>query len=251
MSITGPKEQLGPPENISDEALVAYLLERPAPSRVVPFPAKEGEDPRAIAGQVRAEVRIVLVDPIEVSKAKAKTIERIRGFLQSQAGKREIDSGDMNTRYANEMYNDWLTAEMVSLCTWSVQHVNADPSKPIYKRLFPHGAPQVMDPKRGGLYSDEIAILFTKYMVAELELGPRNQVLFANNDSFLNMWIEKLKRGMWSLDPFSSLAFQDLAELCSAALQRLDKAVRSGSVTLDLPYLSSPDTSESSPTESE
>lgn len=232
---------LGPPKHLSDEQLVAQLLERPAPSRVVPFPAK-----RDIPGAINGEVRLIMIDPVEGSRQKAKTAELVRSLLQSQSDGREITSADMATPHAREMYNDWLTAAYVALATWSVDPVGGTPEQPVYRALFPKGARQVMDPKKGGLYSDEIAILFTSYMTMELELGPRAQVLCTGNDMYLNMWIEKVKAGAWSLDPFSSLASQDLAELCLQALRKIDHHVQSGSITLDLPFSTSPDTSESS-----
>jgi hypothetical protein len=191
----------------------------------------------------------MMVEPLLLSKAKAKTGEMIRQMLAEMAGgKREITPADLGTPYAKEMYNDWLAAELIALSTWSVNPINDDPEHPLYMRIF-DSAKQVLDPKKGGLYSDEITIMFTNYMLMELELGPREQVLFAGNDSVLNLWMERLKEGMWKLDPFSSLAWLDLAELCSAALQKLHSLVSSGSVVLDLPFSSLPSTSESSPTE--
>lgn len=234
----------GPPESMTAEELVAALCERPAPSRVVPFPAKHidrdgGQLPKAI----KANVRIMMVDPFDISRAKVKAVGHVKKLLTTKGG-REPTAADLDSTYAQELRNDWLTAEMVSLCTWSENPANSDPDKPVYERIFMGGAEQVMDPKKGGLFSDEIAVLFTNYMTMELELGPREQVLLEGNDVTLNLWLERIKRGLWSLSPFSSLAFQDLAELTLLAFRKIDQNLQSGAITLDLPSWNSPSSSE-------
>jgi hypothetical protein len=101
---------------------------------------------------------------------------------------------------------------------------------PKYPRLF-------ADSKdvEASLGKQEIGILFDMFLMCEFELGPRLSVL---NEEDIDLWIERLKRG---LDPLPRLSLPDLVELIRGLHQRVVKL--SGFLNQDSPDSSSPDTS--------
>jgi hypothetical protein len=220
--------QNGAPPDISPDELVMQLSSREQPSRVVDFPAKPG------ASNTSGQLRIIILPAMEKTKAKSEAGKITRNQLKVDLG-REPTVDDLSTDYAREMLNDVLVASLICRFSRSRDPIGevGENRRVTYGRIFK--SPEWV---LNNFSSDEVALLMMEYQILEVEEGPREQILL--DDPFiLQMWIDKAKKGMWTLGPFVSLAFLDLAELARFALKRIEEAQSLGCNILDPQFLNS------------
>lgn len=229
-----------PPPDVAPDELVARLASREQLSRVVDFPAKPG------ASNTSGQLRIVILPAMEKTKAKSEAGKITRQQLKTDLG-REPTAEDLGTDYAREMLNDVLVASLICRFSRSRDPIGevGESRRVTYGRIFK--SPEWV---LNNFSSDEVALLMMEYQILEVEEGPREQVLL--DDPFiLQMWIERAKKGLWTLGPLASLAFLDLAELARFALKKIDEAQSLGFNILDPQFLSSLPSGTSQPATSE
>lgn len=227
-------QQNGAPPDLPADELVAKLASRELPSRVIDFPSKEG------ASNTSGQLRLVILKAMDKTMAKSEAGKITRAQLKIDLA-REPNQDDLATDYAREMLNDVLAACLIYRFARSRDAIGevGESRRVTYGQIF--RSPQWV---LNNLSSDEIAILMLEYQILEVEEGPREQVL--TDDPFvLQLWIDKLKKGMWVLGPLASLAYLDLAELLRFTLQRIDEAQSLGCHILDPTFLASLNSSTS------
>lgn len=217
-----------PPRHLSDEELVSALATRPRPSRIVDFPGLEN-------GRVRIMVPVMRDHQEARSLAEATVRKELKYRLN-----REPTADDLSSHVSQQLIGDETAMELMSRCCWSVEPIGGggeDGRPPVYKRLFADAAWL-----RNNLDADQIAILFTEWQLVVRECGPRYSTL---SESDLDLWIERLKAGAWTLGPLAFMDSLDLAELCLSACKEISELRSSGSPTPESPSGNSPSSSES------
>lgn len=187
----------GPPSDISPAALVAYLKQKPRPSKVVDFPGE------SLKGTSWERVRIIVPAAIAHGEAQLAAHKRMRDDLK-------IPREEWNTETGAAMLGDLTAKEVLARVVFSEQEIA--PNK--YARLFADST----DVERL-LSADEIAILFALYQQVAFELGPRLAVL---SEAQVDAWVETLKRGF---DPLASLELLD----CHVLIRGLHRRIVTGS----------------------
>lgn len=189
----------GPPSDIDPAALVAYLREKPRPSRVVDFPGD------ALKGTSWERVRIVVPAAIAHGEAQLAAHKRMRDELK-------IPREEWQTETGAAMLGDLTAKELLARVVYSEQVTDARRSVP-YAKLFADSK----DVERL-LSADEIAVLFALYQQVAFELGPRMAVL---TDAQVDAWVETLKRGF---DPLAYLELLDCHALIRGFHRRIVRA---------------------------
>lgn len=212
----------GPPSDIDPGALVAYLKQKPRPSKVVDFPSE------TLKGTSWERVRIIVPAAIAHGEAQLAAHKRMRDELK-------IPREEWTTETGAAMLGDLTAKEVLARVVFSEREIA--PGK--YARLFADSS----DVEKC-LSSDEIAILFALYQQVAFEIGPRLAVL---TDAQVDAWIETLKRGF---DPLARLELLDCHVLIRGLHRRIVKvsAESSTSSPQDSQLSIWPDTSESTST---
>jgi len=174
----------GPPPGYDSKALLAALLERPRPSKVVEFPSDQAK------GTPFEQIRLV------VPRASAKQDAQLAAHRRMQSLKLPIEEWKTETGAA--MLGDFCSKEcLVRMIHGVEEHANG-----IYARVF--GDSKDLE---NALSPDEIDVLFTLAMQVENELGPRLHVF---TDADVELWVEALKDGF---DFLAYLQSPDLVRL--------------------------------------
>lgn len=204
----------GPPPEYDSGALLAALLERPRPSKVIPFPSEQAK------GTPFENIRIV------VTPGNAQRESQHAAHLRMQAMKLPLE--EWKTETGASMLGDFVAKEMLA----RMVHGVTEHSPNVYARVFANSS----DVERA-LSGDEIAVLFDHAMRIQLELGPRLQVL---TDAEVDAWIETLKGGF---DFLARLQSVDLELLVRGLHRRLltERAKSTGSNAQPSPLPSSLD----------
>jgi hypothetical protein len=213
----------GPPDTLTAEELVHHFANRPAPEKIVDLP-----ESMHIAGEKYKKIRIVIPPEKAEADSRFDALTQVRGELKKRYG-REIKTDDLEPKIVQDLVGDRCAKEMLARCIFAPQSAGTigDSDKPILKRVF-----MSADHIEQSMHSDEIAILYALMMSVMRELGPRQSVLIQDKET-LQLWVDRLKEGAWSLGPLEWLALADLQELCCAALRLLATYADSG-----LPLLS-------------
>jgi hypothetical protein len=163
-----------------------------------------------------------------------KPIQKIRMCILKQF---KADYGhaptadDMAANDVNQQYEDLLACEILVRACRGVERINSD-GPAIYPSIF-ESAQWMLDK----LESDEIGILFQRYLFTEITKGARDHVL-DEDPITIKLWLNKVKRGMWALGPLAPLASADLAELLLSVFKLMDRVESDGFPILDPQYLS-------------
>jgi hypothetical protein len=198
-----------------DRDFVTQMSARPRPSKLVDWP---GDSP--LPGY--EQIRIIIPAEVEYSKARLAAHKRM-----SEESKLPVD--EWNTPEMAGIVGDLIAKEMLARCCYRDRETENGTR---HQRLF--GDSKHVEQ---ALMKDEIAILFDLFICAEHELGPRLAVL---SEDELDMWIERLKRG---LDPLARMALPSLVELIRGLLLRVERL--SGFLSQESQFSSSLSTSDS------
>jgi hypothetical protein len=202
-----------------DREFVIRMSARPRPSKVMEWP---GDDP--LEGY--ETIRIVIPPERAYSQARLNAHNRMKAET-----KLAIEEWD--TEGNRGIMGDIIAKEMLAACCHRDKPIPGSEERfgaPKFPRLFADSK----DVEKA-LGKQEIGILFDMFLMAEFELGPRLAVL---NEEDIDLWIERLKRG---IDPLPRLSLPDLVELIRGFHQRLVRL--SGLLSQDFQDTSSLDTS--------
>lgn len=208
----------GPPDNVSASELFLKLCE-PQPSEVVDFP-RRGRDGKPIA-QIR--IQVLSQEEHEGAREDAHRKMKARGF----------DKDDLGSYTIQEVVGDAVAREILAKACLSVQGGDfGDGATPMYAHVF-QSAEQLKK-----LRPDEIAVLFSAYLLTQSKFGPYEKFVGSNDD--VNKWILRLGEG-GSEFPLLQLQLPHLAELAFVLARRAYLL----SVILESQWPSLPDTFKS------
>jgi hypothetical protein len=210
----------GPPPEYSSGALLAALLERPRPSKVIAFPSEQAK------GTPFEKIRVVVPPADAQRQAQLAAHRRMQALnLPMEEWKTETGAG---------MLGDFVAKEVLARMLFGLE----EHTPGVYARIFANST----DVEKA-LSSDEIAVLFEHVARIQLELGPRLQVL---TDAQVDAWVEVLKGGF---DPLAYLQSPDLELLIRGLHRRLvrERARSNGSSLQDSPRDNLLNSSESEP----
>lgn len=188
----------GPPDNVSPSDLFLKLCE-PQPSEVVDFPRRDAR------GRPIAQIRIQVLSQDEHDQA------RIDAHRKAKSG--GLDKDDLASNTIQEVVADSVARELLSKACLTVEGADFDdPTKPTrYAHVF-QSAEQLKK-----LRPDEIAVLFSAYLLTQSKFGPYEKFVGSAED--VNKWIVRLKEG-GSEFPFLRLQLPHLAELAFLLAER-------------------------------
>lgn len=212
----------GPPSKTAPSLLVAALLQKPRPSKVINF----GEFVKAAVGTQFEKVRVVVPPARAHGEAQLAAHNRLRDEVKLPPDQWESEVG-------KSILSDLVAKEMIAKTLHSVEEIA--PGK--WARLL-------TDSKDVDAIfsSEEVAVLFDLWLGVQRELGPRLSVLTPKE---ADSWVEVLKDGM---DPIWRLGYLDVATLAFGLAQQLHQLRQSSSESdqPSSPPSTSPDSWESS-----
>ena len=206
----------GPPENVEAALLWQKLHEHPRPSDVVDFPRKDGEG-RPIA---KIRMQVLTLEQHDEARLRAQT------YLKDE---RKLKLEEFASEIASNVVGDAVACELLALACVSVKPINGTEDKPDkrYARMFAD-AMQI----RQSLAADEIATLFTTYLMVQRKFGPTERMI--QTDADLTAWIRRLAEGgnEYPLAPLDSLQLAELSTSLAARAYSLSQILASLRSTL-------------------
>lgn len=217
-------------EELPPEELVVMLASRdPNSDDDVEFPVRS-QVMLDRGGKPIQKIRMCILKGREKIEAKKEAGRVVRAQFKADYGHAPT-ADDMASNDVNQQYEDFLACEILVRACRTVQRINSD-GPAIYGAIF-ESAQWMLDK----LESDEIGILFQRYLFTEITKGARDHVLDGDPIT-LKLWLNKVKRGLWALGPLAALASVDLAELSLSCLKHLSLLESYGLPILDPQYLS-------------
>jgi hypothetical protein len=218
-----------PPSDKTDEELVLLLESRDPASAVVDFTLNR-EIADQFSGKSITKFRIQILTSAQKIQAKQRASVICRDTFKAQ-WRRDPTADDTNAVDYHLQFEDYLAIEMLYDACRRVDKSNSE-GRAIYGRLF--RSPQWM---RDNLTAQEMAILFRQMMFVEVEQGSIEQVL-DDDPATLRLWLDRVKAGLWKLDPLARLASADSGELILSWCRLADKLESFGFPILDPQFLS-------------
>lgn len=213
----------------SPEELVLMLASREPAGAVVDFPVNQLV--LDALGKPVQRIRMCILKASQKVQAKTEAGRLLRAQFKNDYGHfptaDELAAFDMQRQF-----DDLLACEILVRACRTEKRINSDDRPAVYGAIF-ESAAWMLD----NMTSDELGILFQKYIVTEIEHGAREQV-FSDDPATLSRWVEKCKRGMWALGPLQVLASVDLAELFLMSAKAIEKLESCGFPILDPQYVS-------------
>jgi hypothetical protein len=217
-------------EELPPEELVLMLASRdPNSDDDVDFPVRS-QVMLGRNGKPIQKIRMCILKAREKVAAKRAAGNAVRAQFKADYGHAPT-ADDMAANDVNQQYEDLLACEILVRACRGVERINSD-GPAIYPSIF-ESAQWMLDK----LESDEIGILFQRYLFTEITKGARDHVL-DEDPITIKLWLSKVKRGMWALGPLASLASADLGELLLSVFKLLDRLESYGFPILDPQYLS-------------
>jgi hypothetical protein len=208
----------GPSDTVSPSELFLKLLE-PQPSEVVDFPRRDAR------GNPVGQIRIQVLAQEDHDQA------RIDAHRKMKAG--GLDKDDLASNTIQEVIGDAVARELLARSCLTVSGADFEDGKePRYAHVF-QSAEQLKK-----LRPDEIAVLFSAYMLTQAKFGPYEKFVGSADD--VNKWVKRLEEG-GSEFPLLRLQLPHLVELAFALAQRTYLL----SVILESQWSSLPDTFKS------
>lgn len=206
-----------PPEDVEAALLWQKLSEHPRPSDVVDFPRKDGE------GRPIAKIRMQVLTLEQHDEARL----RAQAHLKDE---RKLKLEDFATEIAKEVIGDAVAVELLALACVSVKPIKDSDSVggPVrYARMFRDG-----NQIRTSLAADEIATLFTTYLMVQRKFGPTERLVASEED--LTAWIRRLAEGgnEYPLAPLDSLQLASLTTSLAVRAYSLSQILASQRSTL-------------------
>jgi hypothetical protein len=214
---------------MSPEELVLMLASRDPAGDVVDFPINN-QLVLDRAGKPVQRVRLCILKARQKVQCKAEAGRIIREQFRADNG-RQPTSDDLAAFDVRQQYDDILACEILVRACRTEKRINSD-GVAIYGAIF-ESAAWMLD----NLTSDELGILFQKYVMTEVTCGAREQVL-DDDPLTLKLWVDRCKKGLWALGPLAALGSADLAELVLGLAKHMAKLESYGFPILDHRYLS-------------
>ena len=210
------------------EELVLMLASRDPASEVVDFPINQLVlDSR---GRPVQKIRMCILKASQKVQAKAEAGRLLRAQYKNDYG--HLPTADEMAAFdMQRQFDDLLACEILVRACRTEGRINSGEGPAVYGAIF-ESAAWMLD----NMSSDELGILFQKYMTVELTCGAREQVL-DDDPLTLKRWIDKCKRGLWALGPLQVLASVDLAELFLTSAKVIDRLESCGFPILDPQYV--------------
>ena len=187
----------GPHPDVSPSELFLKLLE-PQPSEVVDFPRRDA------MGRPVAQVRVQVLSQEDHDSARLEAHRKMKA--------KGFDRDDLAGHTVQEVLGDAVARELLQKACVSVQGADFEDGKPArYAHVF-QNADQL-----NKLRPDEIAVLFSAYLLVQAKFGPYEKFVGSPDD--VSRWIKRLEEG-GSEFPLLQLQLPHLAELAFLLAQR-------------------------------
>lgn len=187
----------GPPDDVSPSELFRALCE-PGPSEVIEFPRRKAN------GEPIGSVRIQVLTQ--------EDHDRARTFAHRGMKQQGFDKDDLKDATIQEITGDAIARELLAMACLTVSGPDDETGTPMLGRVFRNAA----DLKK--LRPDEIAFLFSAYLLVQAKYGPFEKIIGSPED--LNAWIKRLKEG-GSEFPLLHLQLPQLAQLTYSLAERV------------------------------
>lgn len=210
---------MGPDKNIPASELFLKLMETPRPSEVVDYPRKDE------SGNPVGKLRIQVLTQEEHDRARIAAHRTMK--------EQGLDREDMLGESVKEVLGDTVARELLAMACLTESGPDDGNGRPMYGRVFQ----DAKDLKK--IRSDEIAVLFNRYMFIQAKYGPFETII--NDEEELNAWVKRIEEG-GSGFPLLQLPLPALVELTSLLARR----IYSVSSALESQWSSLPDTLKSS-----
>jgi hypothetical protein len=186
----------GPPDDVEPGELFRKLMERPAPSAVIPFPRKDEH------GKPIGSVRIQVLSMTDHDDARLDANEKL---------KKKVGKEDRGLPTIEAVAGDLVARELLAKAC-RIEEDRGEPGKPFYPRIFPSA-----EAIGQALTADETAVLFSAYLQAQNKWGPFEKTVQTEEE--LSQWIKRLVEGAREF-PLSQISSVHWAELASLLAQR-------------------------------
>lgn len=205
------------------------LASRDPASDTVDFPLRREID-NVASGKPIQKIRMVILKARDKIESKRQAGKLIREQFRSDFG-RVPTADDLNAFDVQRQFDDLLACEILQRCCRNVKRANSE-GPAVYPAIFASA-----DWLRDNLTSEELGVLFRLYIQTELTCGASEQVL-DDDPATLKIWVDRLKKGLWSVSPFSRLDSASLEELLLSFAKMADRLESYGLPILDPQFLS-------------
>ena len=165
----------GPSKDIPASDLFLKLTEAPRPTEVVDYPRMD-----LSTGKPVGQVRIQVLNHIEHDNARKLAHQKMK--------EQGFDKDDLQGTTIQEVMGDAVARELLAMACLTVENYNDDPNDtPIYGRMFRDAS------DLSKLRSDEIAVLFGKYLYTQAKYGPYEGNISSKED--VDAWVKRLVDG--------------------------------------------------------
>lgn len=193
----------GPPTDVEPSELWRRLSEAPRPSEVIDFPRTDAD------GRPLGRVRIQVLTMEQHDEARIRAHRYLRD-------KRKLPNEDLAGESIREVYGDAVARELLCMACLSPEAIRGTGddvgTAPRYSRIFPSA-----DAIGERLTADEVATLFTAYLMVQQRFGP-----YEGNTTGpdVDEWVRRLVEGGRAY-PLAPLNWHQLADLTLSLAQRL------------------------------